>query len=206
MTKSSIGTREKLITTATDLIWRESYAAVSVDVICRKAGVQKGSFYHFFPSKADLALASMEFCIKEAIIQYDEIFSVRHTPEQRLSLLVGHIYDKQIEKQQELGHVCGCPLMTLGSELASKDKTISTKVSEICNIKLAYYESVLKDLIRDGKIPQHTNIKIKAEEILALIVGQLTLARIKNDLGFIRNDLEKAIRDLVGLQTETLSA
>ena len=31
--------------------------AVGVDEICRQAGVHKGSFYHFFPSKQALILA-----------------------------------------------------------------------------------------------------------------------------------------------------
>lgn len=192
-------TKEKLITTATDLIWRDSYNAVSVDEICKQAGVQKGSFYHFFPSKADLALASMEWCIQEAILQYDEIFSIRHAPLERLTLLADHIYEKQQEKLQELGHVCGCPLMSLGSELAGKDSGIAERINDICQLKLAYYESVLKDLIRDDLIDKDTNIKIKAEEIFALIVGQLLLARIKNDLGFIKNDLKRAMIDLIGL-------
>lgn len=199
MAKSAIGTREKLITTATDLIWRDSYGAVSVDEICKQAGVQKGSFYHFFPSKADLALSSMEWCIEEAIVQYDEIFSPRRNPIERFTLLADLIYEKQKEKQLELGHVCGCPLMTLGSELAGKDPEIARRIREICNLKLAYYESVLRDMIADGVIDRQINIEIKAEEIFALIVGQLLLARIKNDLSFIKNDLKRAILDLVGL-------
>ncbi len=202
MAKKAMGTKQKLIKTATDLIWRDSYGSISVDEICSTAGVQKGSFYHFFPSKAGLALTSMEWCIEEAIVQYDEIFSIRHSPVERFTLLADHIYEMQREKQQELGHVCGCPMMTLGSELAGKDPEIARKIQEICNLKLAYYESVLKDLVDQGVIEKNINIKIKAEEIFALIVGQLLLARIKNDLSFIQNDLKRAIMDLIGMEGE----
>ena len=34
--------------------------AVGVDEICRPAGVHKGSFYHFFPSKQALVLAVLD--------------------------------------------------------------------------------------------------------------------------------------------------
>ena len=51
-------TKRTLIDAAHDLIWANSYAHVSVEDICRKAGVQKGSFYHFFASKAELAAAT----------------------------------------------------------------------------------------------------------------------------------------------------
>ena len=41
------------------LVWEESYGAVTIDDICQRAGVKKGSFYYFFDSKADLAVASL---------------------------------------------------------------------------------------------------------------------------------------------------
>jgi Bacterial regulatory proteins, tetR family len=47
--------RQALIDAAFELIWTNSYGAVSVDDICRAAGARKGSFYHFFRSKVDLA-------------------------------------------------------------------------------------------------------------------------------------------------------
>ena len=50
--------KEKLLRVAFDLIWEQSYGAVSVDDICERANVKKGSFYYFFPSKSDLAVAA----------------------------------------------------------------------------------------------------------------------------------------------------
>ncbi len=41
--------KEKLLQVAFDLIWQQSYGSVSVDDICERAKVKKGSFYHFFP-------------------------------------------------------------------------------------------------------------------------------------------------------------
>src|SRR6266852_4586261 len=52
--------KEKLLAVAFDLIWNNSYGAVSVDQICARARVNKGSFYYYFPSKADLAVAAYE--------------------------------------------------------------------------------------------------------------------------------------------------
>ena len=49
--------KEKLLHVAFDLIWQHSYGSVSVDDICERADVKKGSFYYFFPSKSDLAVA-----------------------------------------------------------------------------------------------------------------------------------------------------
>src|SRR6267154_2537844 len=48
--------RLKLLRTAHELIWRQSYGSVGVDQICEQSGVKKGSFYHFFRSKSERAL------------------------------------------------------------------------------------------------------------------------------------------------------
>ncbi len=53
-------TKEKLLQVAFDLIWNQSYGSVSVDHICERARVNKGSFYHFFASKSDLAVEAYE--------------------------------------------------------------------------------------------------------------------------------------------------
>jgi tetracycline repressor-like protein len=46
--------RASIIEASRELMLKRSYAATSVDEICSKAGVSKGSFYHFFESKEDL--------------------------------------------------------------------------------------------------------------------------------------------------------
>ena len=46
--------------TAERLMLRDGYSASSVDEVIRKAGLSKGSFYHFFDSKEALGLAALE--------------------------------------------------------------------------------------------------------------------------------------------------
>ena len=51
--------REKLMSAILELIWSGSYGNTTIDQICERAGVKKGSFYYFFDSKADLAVAAI---------------------------------------------------------------------------------------------------------------------------------------------------
>lgn len=192
-------TRLKLIETASALIWSESYNAVSVDEICRKTGVKKGSFYHFFPSKAHLAMAAMDHTMEEMMHSYDKIFSATRPPLERIKLMVQHVVKVQTEISEELGHVCGCPHATLGSELAA-DIEIGAQIAAISKKKAAYYKSALRDLIAEGQISPDTNVDVKANEIFAFIIGQLVMARINNDLDFIKNYLEKGLLDLIGIK------
>lgn len=55
-------TRERIYVTATRLIGEEGFDQVSVERICKLAGVAKGSFYHHFKTKADLIVEGYSLC------------------------------------------------------------------------------------------------------------------------------------------------
>lgn len=50
--------RELLLEAATELIRTSGYTSTTVDELCEKAGVSKGTFFHNFSSKEDLAIAA----------------------------------------------------------------------------------------------------------------------------------------------------
>jgi TetR/AcrR family transcriptional repressor of nem operon len=54
------GPKKKLLDAALHVIRVQGYAGSSVDDICREAGVTKGSFFHHFKGKDDLAIAAAE--------------------------------------------------------------------------------------------------------------------------------------------------
>ena len=54
------GPKGKLLDAALRVIRAQGYAGSSVDDICREAGVTKGSFFHHFKGKDDLAIAATE--------------------------------------------------------------------------------------------------------------------------------------------------
>jgi TetR/AcrR family transcriptional repressor of nem operon len=53
------GPKGKLLNAALDVIRTQGYAGTSVDDICHRAGVTKGSFFHHFKSKDELALEAV---------------------------------------------------------------------------------------------------------------------------------------------------
>jgi TetR/AcrR family transcriptional regulator, transcriptional repressor for nem operon len=60
MVELSTGPKRKLLDAALHVIRAQGYAGTSVDDICREAGVTKGSFFHHFKSKDELAVAATE--------------------------------------------------------------------------------------------------------------------------------------------------
>jgi TetR/AcrR family transcriptional regulator, transcriptional repressor for nem operon len=59
MIELAAGPKRKLLDAALHVIRAQGYAGTSVDDICREAGVTKGSFFHHFKSKEDLALSAV---------------------------------------------------------------------------------------------------------------------------------------------------
>jgi TetR/AcrR family transcriptional repressor of nem operon len=53
--------KAKLLEAALRTIRTGGYAATTVDAICHQAGVTKGSFFHHFKSKDELALSAVEY-------------------------------------------------------------------------------------------------------------------------------------------------
>ena len=53
-------TQQRILDSARELFYSRSYADVGVAAICEHAGVKKGSFYHYFPSKRELTLAVVD--------------------------------------------------------------------------------------------------------------------------------------------------
>ncbi|HEY9024925.1 MAG TPA: TetR/AcrR family transcriptional regulator [Burkholderiaceae bacterium] len=52
--------RERLLDATIDLIRSKGYAAMRVEDVCEAAGVTKGSFFHHFASKEEIAMAAAE--------------------------------------------------------------------------------------------------------------------------------------------------
>jgi TetR/AcrR family transcriptional regulator, transcriptional repressor for nem operon len=189
--------KERLTDAAMDLIWENSYGATSVDAICERAEVKKGSFYYFFKSKSELAAAALEADWKKRRPDMDEIFSPTVPPLERFERYFKYVYERHLELQKRCGAVLGCPLFTLGSEVSTQDTALRDKVQEILDRKLRYFESAIGDANARGLI-QVSDPKMKARTLFACYQGTLTQARIQNHVELLREFAEVAM-DLLGV-------
>src|SRR5947199_10045556 len=101
--------KERLMEAVRELIWTGSYGSTTIDQICEKAGVKKGSFYHFFECKSDLAAAALEANWKSQKVELDAIFSPTVPPLERIHSFCECCYQKQAEIKKQCGCVLGCP-------------------------------------------------------------------------------------------------
>lgn len=202
--KCECETRGKLLETALLLMWENSYGSVSVDDICARAEVRKGSFYHFFPSKADLTVAAFEKNWEYIRAKMDQAFSPQFSPLERFDQYAKSLYEGQKEKKAKCGKACGCPYASLGMELSTQDEKIRKEVQLIFDRKHRYFESALHDAEREGSIPPGDHAA-KARELHSLVVGLLAQVKIYNDPEILKN-VGETIFNLIGVEKKNLTA
>jgi TetR/AcrR family transcriptional repressor of nem operon len=188
--------KERLLQVAFDLIWEQSYGAVSVDDICVRAKVKKGSFYYFFPSKSDLAVAAYEEHWQQKRPSYDQTFSPQVPPLERIENFCQHIYEGQKEKKEKTGRVLGCPFASVGCELSTQDEKIRQKAQEMFDRFCLYFETTLRDAQREGLI-EKCDFVAKSQAIYSFTMGMLLQAKVKNDPETLR-DLAPTIMQMIG--------
>lgn len=195
--------KDRLMTAALDLMWEGSYGAITIDDICERAEVKKGSFYYFFESKADLVITALErLWLEKWKPALDAQFSASVEPLKRLTNYMEAIYHKQVEAKKDSGRVLGCPVCSVGSEISTKDQLLGDKIREICAHKRRYFESAIRDAVAEGSIEPCDPVE-RATSLIGLMEGILTQGRIMNDTEIIRR-LPTMALDL--LRTKTSAA
>jgi TetR/AcrR family transcriptional repressor of nem operon len=81
--------KTKLLDAALHVVRTKGYAATAVDDICHEAGVTKGSFFHHFKSKDDLALAAVAHW--RAMTEGFFAAAPYHGPQDPLDRLLGYL-------------------------------------------------------------------------------------------------------------------
>lgn len=192
---TSVGdTKERILNSALDLIYTRSYANVGVQELCEHAGVKKGSFYHFFPSKRDLTIAALDRqweLAKQRI--WDPAFKNRLPVEEKLQLCFDLFYDHQYGARKKSGLVPGCPFGNLALELSTQDEVIRRKVVEVFQESRSYVKRALNEAIAVGEIPKQ-DVDVAAEAIVAYAQGAMLMAKTRNDPGVIKELRQGALR------------
>jgi TetR/AcrR family transcriptional repressor of nem operon len=195
--------KQRLMDSVLELIWTGSYGTTTIDQICDKAGVKKGSFYYFFESKAQLAAVAFDDSWQARRIELDGIFSATVPPLERLQKYCDFAYQVQCEIKAKYGRVLGCPQFSLGCEVCTQEKELQQKVQRMLDYKRKYIESAIRDA-HASKVVDAPDAEAKARMIMAYYEGLLTQARIQNDVEILR-DAWSGVHAILGIK-ETAKA
>ena len=196
-------TKYRIMDTALELIWRNNYDSVGVSDICKAAKVNKGSFYHFFPSKEVLAVESLEYSWSQFQPYLDQVFSTQKNPIERLMDLCDFIFKMQKDKRDKVGHVCGCPYTNISLDQSSQSKLISESTQKCLARVKKYFVSTIKDAKDVGDI-NVKDVNKKADELFTYYLGTFAQAKIINDLKPIAG-LKQVFKGMLGITKEAVT-
>jgi TetR/AcrR family transcriptional repressor of nem operon len=199
--RNAAETRERLLETATRLIWQSNYDAVGINEICKQAGVTKGAFYHHFETKADLFVAASRHYWDGMKVELDEIYSPSYTPLQQLENLIGMI----LQKQESNCHasdlqVSGCPFFTSGAQAGADNVKIRAASQEMEDHVQQYSVALIRSLKAEGFLNGDPDVEQVARFLHHFVQGILMYGRVMNSLDAVRADLRAGIYRVIDLK------
>ncbi|MBL9118654.1 MAG: TetR/AcrR family transcriptional regulator [Phycisphaerae bacterium] len=176
MTPAQQSTRDKLIDAAMDLFAYQGYGPTGLSEIARKADVQQGSLYHFFPTKEELLSAVLE---RRKVLLWPEvlqpIWDSVDDPIERIFKLLDQY--RQMLQMTEFSH--GCPIGNLAIELTESHPNSRRLIAENFTNWLKAIEQCFHEASR--RLPESADAKRLAIFVLTTMEGAVMLARTYRD-------------------------
>ena len=191
--------RTALLHAARDLIFTRSFEHVGTAEICERAGVRKGSLYHFFSSKEALVLTMLEDLMDDFERQVlvpglGEPGSIR----ERIDAFVRAIHAFEATVHRESGHLPGCPFGNLIVETGTYSPGLRQAIKRHLDRIEGHFEHCLREAVDRGELAPDTDARAGAERWLALMEGILVMAKVDQDPDTILR-LGPALQVLIGV-------
>lgn len=172
--------RERMISVATRLFLNGSYHGVGIAEICTSAEVNKGTFYHFFPSKTELLLEVMD----RRIVEIEALIGNIHASEEPAARKILNLFTmfQRLPKpgaeshQIAPGHLLGNVIL----ELASSSPGVREAARAGLDRWTRAMEQILAQFIKEERL-HSLDAKDAAEVVLGLLQGATVLASVSND-------------------------
>jgi AcrR family transcriptional regulator len=197
LTRRGRETRERIIAAAAELVFERGVAETTLEDIRAAAGVSGSQVYHYFADKQALVRAVIDHQAEAVLASQgawlDHLDTIAGLRAWR-DLLVGH--------QRSLECRGGCPLGTLGAELAEIDDAARMAVAR----GFGRWEAKIRDGLRAmharGDLPADANPDDLALATLAALQGGLLLAQVQRETRPLEVALDAMLDRIQGL-TET---
>lgn len=187
-------TRERLISSASELFWERGYAATGLSDILDAAGARGGSLYHFFPTKDDLLLAVIEYQASVLETAIENAMAAQSEPIAKI-LAVGEFYRSFMRRTN-----CslGCPLTNLAGEIADTHPAARERIGAFLDMLVSRVRQGLDEL---GAPDSERH----ARTIVAMIHGGVTHARTCRDTRTLDACMDMLAATLVSLRPQVVT-
>jgi len=168
---------------------RDGYSAMRVDDVIRKAGLSKGSFYHFFDSKEALGLAALEHYYEDRVRRLAAgSYATETDPLRRAEGFLKHASNVAADLWST-----GCLLANLAADAVGSNRVVANALRRLTGD----LRDLLIDLLRPFATAEITAADL-ADQFLVCIEGSIVLARIYDDPTYLRRGVEQFRHSLIG--------
>ena len=193
--------RQRLLTAVQSLVLARGFSGTSVDEICSRAGVTKGSFFHNFKNKDAAAAAALgEFAGSLVESFEDAPFRRKRRALDRVLGYIDHTAD--ICESSILAD--GCLVGGLALELSDTHPDLRTT----CGHVFVGWAESFADLVNDAAGERRPRSAVDAKqlglELVALVEGSLLIAKATEDKTLVRRNL-RSFRDRVRRALEPIT-
>lgn len=171
-------TRKQILDVAFREIYRKGFQGVSINDIVSKTDVTKGAFFHYFPTKNDLAYAIADEILGEMILErWIRPLAAYQNPIQGIITR----FKKIIEYTPDDSIKFGCPLNNLTQEMSAVDPVFREKLLVVMKLWINETEKYLKIAQERGYLSKKASPREVAEFVVMVEEGSFGMVKNLRD-------------------------
>jgi TetR/AcrR family transcriptional repressor of nem operon len=174
-----LGTKEKILHEARQLIHTNGFRATSVDTIAKASGVKKANVFYYFPTKEALGLELLDQLSKVFLEEY--LVPAFADTDRHPTELIRDVLRAGSARLEEEGCQGGCPLGNLALEMADVDEVFRNRLNRFFEAWEDLLEGVLRRGLDRGLYRDTLDPRATAAFIVSSIEGAMLLAKTKRN-------------------------
>jgi AcrR family transcriptional regulator len=171
LTHKGARTRARIVEAAAALIHEHGVAGTTLEDVKVAAEVSGSQMYHYFPDKNELVQAVIDYQAETIVTQQRHALTSANGVEAWRDMVIS-------EAQRTEGKG-GCPLGSLGGQLAESDPEARSLIAAGFEQWAAAISDGLRSRHADGKLPSDIDPEDLATTLLATLQGGLLLAQVQ---------------------------
>jgi AcrR family transcriptional regulator len=179
-------TRDRILDTATALVFEHGVTGTTLDDVREAANVSKGQLYHYFADKDDLIHAVIDRTIQQVLDAQPRLTNLSSWR------AIASWFNDLVQLQIERHAVGGCAIGGLAGELAETDDQARAELAAGYDRWEAPLREGLEQMRARGKLRRNADPARLATATLAAIQGGLVLTQTRRDPQQLRVALDAA--------------
>ena len=171
LTPKGARTRARIVEDAAALIHERGVAGTTLEDVKVAAEVSGSQMYHYFPDKNELVQAVIDYQAETIVTQQRHALASANGVEAWRDMVISEARRTEGEG--------GCPLGSLGGQLAESDPEARALIAAGFDQWAAAISDGLRSRHADGKLPSDIDPEDLATTLLATLQGGLLLAQVQ---------------------------